>query len=85
MSPVSAVTVFIVIWWMVFFAVLPWGVRRDDTPQIGNDPGAPARPRLLRKALLTTAIAAVLFALVYAVIAGGLLPNLRDMVEGPAG
>lgn len=84
MSPVSAVTVFIVIWWMVFFAVLPWGVRRDDTPQIGNDPGAPARPRLLRKALLTTAIAAMLFALVYAVIVGGLLPNLRDMVEGPA-
>jgi len=84
MAPVSAVTVFIVIWWMVFFAVLPWGVRRDDAPQIGNDPGAPARPRLLRKALLTTAIAAVLFALVYAVIAGGLLPNLRDMVEGPA-
>ena len=84
MSPVSAVTIFIVIWWMVFFAVLPWGVRRDDSPQIGNDPGAPARPRLLRKALLTTAIAAVLFALVYAVVAGGLLPNLRDMVEGPA-
>ena len=84
MAPVSAVTVFIVIWWMVFFAVLPWGVRRDDSPQIGNDPGAPARPRLLRKALLTTAIATVLFALVYAAIAGGLLPNLRDMVEGPA-
>ena len=84
MSPVSAITVFVVLWWLVLFVVLPWGVQRDEAPQTGNDPGAPMRPRLLRKALLTTAIAAVLFALVYAVITGGLLPNLRDMVEGPA-
>ena len=84
MPPVSAITVFVVLWWLVLFVVLPWGVQRDEAPQTGNDPGAPMRPRLLRKALLTTAIAAVLFALVYAVITGGLLPNLRDMVEGPA-
>ncbi|MGE0254010.1 MAG: DUF1467 family protein [Alphaproteobacteria bacterium] len=81
MAPVSAITVFIVLWWLVFFAVLPWGIQRDDAPRTGNDPGAPLRPRLLRKALLTTAIAAVLFAIVYVVIDGGLLPNLRDVFE----
>lgn len=85
MPPVSAITVFVVLWWMVFFAVLPWGVQRDEAPQTGNDPGAPARPRLLRKALLSTAIAAMLFELVYAAVEGGVLPNLRDMVEGTAG
>ncbi|MBM3558636.1 MAG: DUF1467 family protein [Alphaproteobacteria bacterium] len=83
MPPLSAITVFIVLWWLVFFAVLPWGIRRDDAPQTGNDPGAPAKPNLLRKAMVTTAIAAVLFCGVYVVIAGGLLPNLRDVFERP--
>ena len=46
MNPVSAVVVFIVIWWLVLFMVLPWGVRRTETPEAGHDPGAPAKPML---------------------------------------
>ena len=67
MNPVSAVVVFIVIWWLVLFMVLPFGVRRNETPQAGHDPGAPAQPMLWRKAAVTTAISVVLFAIVYAV------------------
>jgi predicted secreted protein len=78
MNPVSAVVVFIVIWWLVLFMVLPWGVRRTETPEAGHDPGAPAKPMLWRKAAATTAISVVLFAIVYVVVEYELI-SLRDL------
>ncbi len=64
----TAVLVFIIIWWVVIFAVLPWGVRPRDKPEIGHEPSAPARPMLWRKALITTAITAVLWTGVYLLV-----------------
>ena len=36
-------------WGLVMFMVLPWGVRRIDPEDLGegDDPGAPANPRIL--------------------------------------
>ncbi len=67
-----AVAIYFTTWWIVLFAVLPWGVRsqeeaRDVVP--GSDPGAPTLPRLLVKALWTTAIAAVVFAFILVLFA----------------
>lgn len=59
-----AIAIYLTIWWIVLFAVLPLGVRQqdeDDRPA-GGDPGAPAAPRLLIKAVITTGVATVLFA-----------------------
>ena len=78
MNAVSAVVVFIVIWWLVLFMVLPFGVRRTETPEAGHDAGAPAMPMMWRKAAATTAISFVLFAIVY-VIAEYELISLRDL------
>ncbi|MCW5748938.1 MAG: DUF1467 family protein [Alphaproteobacteria bacterium] len=61
MSWATGIMVFIVIWWTVIFAVLPLGVRRAQDDVRGADRGAPARPDLLRKALITTAITTVLW------------------------
>lgn len=63
-----ALALYATIWWIVLFAVLPLGVRSADEageerPE-GADPGAPVAPQLAKKALLTTVIAAVVFALV---------------------
>lgn len=79
MNPVSATVIFIVIWWLVLFMVLPFGVRRTETPEAGHDPGAPAKPMLWRKAGVTTGIALVLFAAVY-VIAEYDLIALNDLM-----
>lgn len=49
--------IFLIIWWLVLFAVLPWGIRRQESGDAGHDPGAPANPMLLKKALITTLIA----------------------------
>jgi predicted secreted protein len=71
---VTGIAVYVCIWWVVIFAVLPWGVRTpaEDGRQ-GFDPGAPERPLLLRKALVTTAIAAVLWAILYLVVHADLI------------
>jgi predicted secreted protein len=69
MSVGSAIAVYFIIWWAVLFAVLPIGVRNAheagaEIPP-GTDAGAPVNPNLLRKALLTTVIAAIVFVFVY--------------------
>jgi predicted secreted protein len=80
MNPVTAVVVFIMIWWLVLFMVLPWGVHRTENPGEGHDPGAPMRPLLVRKLLITTVIAAVLFAIFYGVAETGYI-SLRELGE----
>jgi predicted secreted protein len=68
MSLLSSVAIFFVIWWLVLFVVLPFGVTsRDGTDDLtpGADPGAPLQPLLVRKALATTVLAAIVFAGVY--------------------
>ena len=59
---------YVVIWWLVLFTVLPWGARPPDEPQAGMAPSAPEKPRLRLKAGVTTLIAAVVWALVFAAI-----------------
>jgi len=57
--------IFFLIWWVVLFAVLPWGVRgQQESGEVvpGTDPGAPAIPKLPAKLLWTTLVATVVFA-----------------------
>jgi predicted secreted protein len=68
MSKATYFATFFLIWWVVLFAVLPWGVRSqheggDVVP--GTDPGAPVIPKLGRKLAWTTLVAGVLFAAFY--------------------
>ncbi len=61
MSWATGVMVYIVLWWTVLFAVLPLGVRRVEKPGAGEEHGAPERPELRRKAVITSVVAAVLW------------------------
>lgn len=60
MSFFGLIVVFVCVWWVVFFAALPIGVSRQKRVTEGHDPGAPAEPMLLKKALWTTAITSAL-------------------------
>ena len=77
MNWASGIVVFVIIWWCVFFAVLPWGVRglheSGEAIPDGAEPGAPRRPELLKKAGVTTAITAVFWLAVYLVTLSGLI------------
>ncbi len=69
MTIVGGLAVYFVIWWTVLFAVLPFGVRNhaeaQQEPTLGSDAGAPVLPGLVRKALITSVIAAIVFAIVW--------------------
>jgi predicted secreted protein len=70
MPVTTAIAIFFLIWWVVLFAVLPWGVRsQHEHGEVipGTDPGAPAIPHLRRKLLWTTAVSIVVFAACYVV------------------
>jgi predicted secreted protein len=65
-SIATAIAIYFIIWWVMLFAVLPWGVRsQHESGAIspGTDPGAPARPHVWRTLIMTTVAACVVFAL----------------------
>jgi predicted secreted protein len=65
MSFSTSVAIFFIIWWVVLFTVLPWGIRSQaETGEVvpGSDPGAPALPKLKSKLMWTTLVAAIVFA-----------------------
>jgi len=65
----TAFVVFVLIWWVVLFAVLPFGTRPIDVgPEAGGWRGVPERPLLGRKMVATTVIAAVLWVGAMAII-----------------
>lgn len=56
--------VYFVIWWTILFAILPFGIKsQQETGEIvpGSDPGAPARPQLLKRVLWNTVVSAVIW------------------------
>ena len=65
MSWATGLMVYLVIWWTILFAVLPLGVRRVENPGRGQERGAPERPDLRRKAIITSIVAAVLWIAFY--------------------
>ncbi len=69
MNIVYGIAVYFIIWWTVLFVVLPLGVKsQHESGDVieGTDPGAPQKPQLLKKALITTVLASVVYAGFYA-------------------
>ena len=84
MGTTGAFIVYIGIWWIVFFSVLPIGIKsqniefKDDLR--GNDPGAPKNPRIIKKFLITTLITSIIFAVIYYLTINNYL-NLRGYLQ----
>ena len=60
--------IYFVMWWIVLFVTLPFGVRsqhEDGVGAPGTDPGAPVVAGMGRKLIWTTVISAVVFAVSY--------------------
>ena len=70
---INAFFIYLIVWWTVLFAVLPFGSKTYAEAGLdvtdGGDPGAPVDPQLRKKAWRTTWVSAVLFAIGYAVYA----------------
>jgi len=67
MGITTGIAVYLVIWWTILFAVLPIGVHRVDNPLPGHDRGAPEKPLLLKKVIITSLVAAAIWLAFFAV------------------
>lgn len=71
---ITLAAMYFITWWVVLFAILPFGVRSQDedgSTEAGTDPGAPVLPRLLAKVMWTTLVTTVVFAAVYGLFLNG--------------
>jgi predicted secreted protein len=79
----SAVAIYFIIWWLMLFLVLPFGVKNaaeaGELVEGGNDAGAPSAHGLAWKALVTTLLATVVYAVVY----WALVSNVLDQLQLP--
>jgi predicted secreted protein len=88
MTITSALAIYFIIWWLVLFAVLPFGVRNAEEAgekvEQGHDAGAPAVHGIGWKAKVTTLIASVLFVPLYIFLASGGLEKLSGLIGAPS-
>jgi predicted secreted protein len=67
----SLLAIYLVVWWTILFAVLPFGTRSQEEEGevvLGSVASAPARPRLLAKAVATSIVAAILVGAFWAAV-----------------
>ena len=83
----TVLAIYFLIWWVVLFAVLPWGVRnQEESGEVlpGTDPGAPAVHKVWIKLVWTTVVATVVFGILAAVYKLGLIPyDYLAAISGP--
>jgi predicted secreted protein len=81
MSATGLAIIYIIIWWVVFFAILPIDVNRNKTIKIdGEDTGSPENPKMLQKFIYCTGITSIIFIIIYLLIKYEYL-NLRNIIS----
>ena len=80
MSITGLAIIYIIIWWIVFFAILPIDVERKKLFKIeGEDSGSPENPKMIKKFIYCTGITTVLFVIIYLLMKFEYL-NLRNII-----
>ena len=84
MGITGSIIVYVMIWWIIFFSVLPVGIQSNKEifkDKIGGmDPGAPKNPKIGKKFFITTLITTIIFAVIYYLVEINLL-NLREFLQ----
>jgi|TARA_B110000444_G_scaffold247067_1_gene269263 predicted secreted protein len=80
MSLTGLAILYIIIWWVVFFAILPIDVNRLKTIKIdGEDPGSPENPKIFKKFMYCNGITTIIFMIIYLLMKFEYL-NLRNII-----
>ena len=81
MSLTGLAIIYIIIWWVVFFSILPIDVNREKPNKIeGEDAGSPENPKMLKKFIYCTGITSIIFIIIYLLIKYEYL-NLRNLIS----
>jgi predicted secreted protein len=75
-GPVTMLAIYIVVWWVVLFAILPLGTSSEthEPPTDGRQWGAPEAPNLKKKFITTTWVALIVWAGVMGLVYIGWMP-----------
>ena len=80
MSATGLAIIYVIIWWIIFFAILAIDVNRTKIVKIdGEDPGSPENPKMIKKFFYCTGITTIIFVIIYLLIKFEYL-NLRNMI-----
>ncbi len=80
MSATGSIVIYVIIWWIVFFSLLPIDVNRIKNRKIeGEDPGSPENPKIFKKFVYTSIISSILFLIIYYLVNYNYL-NLRNFL-----
>ena len=60
--------IYMIIWWVIVFTILPIGIKKPNKAEKGHAEGAPQNPQILKKFIITSLIAFVLWLLVFFII-----------------
>ena len=84
MGITGSIIVYVMIWWIIFFSILPVGIKSNKEAFKesieGFDPGAPKNPKIGKKFLITTIITSILFIMIYYIVELGFF-NLRNFLQ----
>ena len=81
MTIVTAIFIYFLIWWVMLFTVLPFGITRNREEGKGYDAGAPAHPNLKKKLLINTLVSAVVLGIIQLLVVTGVL-DWNALFEG---
>ena len=81
MSLTGSLIIYVLIWWIVFFALLPIDVNREKKQNIiGIDAGAPENPKIIKKFVYSTLITYIIFIIIFLLVKYEYL-NIRNLIS----
>ncbi len=80
MTIFTGIILYIMIYWLMLFAVLPFGNKPMEDVVLGNATSAPANPRMKMKFIVTAGVAAVIWTIVFLMIHFEVI-NFYDIAE----
>lgn len=76
---INFIFIYVMVFWVVIFCVLPFGVKREESPQKGNDHGAPANANIKKKMLYTAIISFVIVSVYFYLQSKGII-NINELL-----
>jgi len=81
LSITGSLIIYVLIWWIVFFALLPIDVNREKKDNIrGIDAGAPENPKIIKKFAYSTLITSIIFIIIFLLVKYEYL-NIRNLIS----
>jgi|TARA_Y100001970_G_scaffold220753_1_gene271227 predicted secreted protein len=81
LSLTGSLIIYVLIWWIVFFALLPIDVNREKKQNIiGIDAGAPENPKIIKKFVYSTLITSIIFIIIFLLVKYEYL-NIRNLIS----